>query len=82
MKTKRYFFVFLIIFLFFMSYGSARTRYIFEMNQCAYDATVMHLNIESNLHEKVYLNISSVPKENHSLIIKPGRHYVISSDKI
>ena len=42
----------------------------------------MYLNIESNFQSVVYMNISKVQTENHSLFIRPGRHFVISGDQI
>jgi hypothetical protein len=41
-----------------------------------------HINIESNMHERVYLNITGIEDDIYHMRAEPGRHFVISGDQI
>lgn len=42
----------------------------------------MYINIESNLNNVVYLNISGINQENLTMKVRSGRHWVITGEYI
>ena len=85
---KRLMFVMFLIFLAVYSgayrpalLGTEISRYESEREDIVFTGDIddnMYINIEANLNNVVYLNISGIDQENLTLPIRAGRHWVIT----